>query len=348
MRARTLILLGLVATCAFVGCVTAEDQPTTVRDLRVLGMRFEPPEVMIPGCNAQVLLGSVMNFDGGTQVGIPPAVAFAFFAAASTPLEFTALVADPAGNGRQLDYRLLGCANRGDRECDNEGDYVEISSGQTTAGELKISGVALGTKVLDDGTTDGGFPLADGGQGSLLMFEVIQQDTFKGLGGIRIPVVLELSAADTGEKIYAQKLMVYTCQFFPQMKQNVTPVLPGVVFNKVTWREDEVIEVHGKTDWELTVEDFAPLQENYLVPSLQLQPVALTEAWKVTWMTTSGTMSPYNTGGIDFAGETGRQISKWRPDQRSTEPADVTMYFVVRDGRGGNSWLTRRLKWWPE
>jgi hypothetical protein len=201
--------------------------------------------------------------------------------------------------------------------------------------------------VLDDGN-DAGFPMADGGTGSLLLFEVIQQDTFKGLGGIRVPVVLELSASDTGEKIYAQKLMVYTCQFFPQMKQNVTPVLPGIVFNHVTWREDEIIEVRGKGTWELTVEDFSALQEAYVVPSLMLQPFDLTEAWKVTWMTTSGTMGPYNTGGVDFAGEEGRHVSRWTPDQVATEPADVTMFFVVRDGRGGQSWLTRRLKWWPE
>jgi hypothetical protein len=288
-----------------------------------------------------------MNFDGGTTIAIPPQVAFAFLGAASTSLEFTALIADPAGNGRMIDYRLLGCANRGDRDCNNEGDYVEIASGQTPPGELKVSGIRLGTSVLDDGN-DAGFPLADGGAGSLLLFEVIQQDTFKGLGGIRVPVVLELSASDTKEKIFAQKLMVYTCQFFPQMKQNVTPVLPGIIFNHVEWREDEVIEVHGKSEWELTVDDFTSLQEPYVVPSLQLQPFDLVEAWKVTWMTTSGTMSPYNTGGVDFAGQEGRHVSKWKPDQRSNEPTDVTMYFVVRDGRGGQSWITRHLKWWPE
>ncbi len=345
MRA-PLYLLVLVMAVVAAACVTGQDDPTTVKDLRVLGMRFEPPEVMIPGCSAQLLVGASQTLDGGA-VMIPQALAFKFLAAATTPLKFSALIADPAGNGRQLDYRLLGCANRGDRDCNNEGDYVELSSGKTDAGEFTLPPFALGTRVLDDGTVDGGFPLPDGGQGSLLLLEVIQQDTFKGLGGIRVPVVLELSALDTGEKIYAQKLMVYTCQFFPEMKQNVTPVLPGILVNGEPWPEDEVKEFSGKADVPFLPADFTDLQESYVVPSLALQPVSLAEAWKVTWMTTSGTMSPYTTGGADFVGDVGRLNSKWKPDQTATEAKDVEFFFVVRDGRGGNSWTRRRAHWSP-
>lgn len=340
---RAILPLLLLATAS--ACVTGQDEPTNVRDLRVLGMRFEPPEVLIKGCNVQLLLGAASTFDGGTGFEIPPQLALQFLAAAATPLEFTALVADPAGAGRSLDYRLLACANRGDRDCNNEGDYVELQSGTTTGGELKAR-VTLGTRVLDDGN-DAGFPLPDGGTGSLLLFEVIQQDTFKGLGGIRVPVVLELSAPDTGEKIYAQKLMVYSCAFFPQMKQNVTPVLPGIRFKGEPWPEDEVKDLSGKDEFALSPEDFSELQEPYVVPSIELKPYDLVESWKITWMTTSGTMSAYNTGGTDFVGEEGRHNSKWKPDQLATEPKDVTLYFVVRDGRGGQSWTTRRVRWSP-
>jgi hypothetical protein len=38
----------------------------------------------------------------------------------------------------------------------------------------------------------------------------------------------------------------------------------------------------------------------------------------------------------------------WTPDQISNEPTDVTFHIVVRDGRGGSSWLTRFVKWYPE
>ena len=180
-----------------------------------------------------------------------------------------------------------------------------------------------------------------------LRFAVCYWHTFKGLGGVRVPVVLELSAPDTGEKIYAQKLMVYTCQFFPTMKQNVTPVLPGITYNGDPWPENEVMTVTGRTEIPVAPVDFSALQEDYVVPSLELKPVKLTEAWKLTSMTTSGTMSSYELGGTDLAGTTERYANKWKPDQKSLEPKDVDFWFVVRDGRGGNSWTKRTIHWSP-
>ena len=63
--------------------------------------------------------------------------------------------------------------------------------------------------------------------------------------------------------------------------------------------------------------------------------------------TTSGTMSPYETGGTNLGGQVSKSTFKWMPDAVATEPLDVTFYFVVRDGRGGESWLTRQLHWSP-
>lgn len=286
------------------------------------------------GCNVQLLLGAAAGAGDGGTIMLPPQFQALLALYASTPVDFTALIADPAGAGRSLDYRLLACANRGDRDCNNEGDFVELKSGTTTGGELALN-VSPGIQFLDDGLS------------TPLLLEVINQDTFKGLGGIRVPVVLELSASDTGEKIFAQKLMVYTCQFFPTMKQNVTPQLPGVTFDGDPWPEGEVKKVKGNQEFPLAAVDFSELEEDYVVPSLELKPVALRESWKVTWMTTSGTMSSYNTGGTGFDGNTERHHSSWRPDSTNDEEKDVDFYFVVRDGRGGNSWLKRSARWIP-
>ena len=327
---RSLLLSLLIGT----GCVTGQDDPTNVHDLRVLGMRFEPPEVLMTGCDVQLLLGAAAGAADGGTIMLPPQFQAILALHASRQLQFTTLIADPAGEGRSLDYRLLACANRGDRDCNNEGDFVQLKSGTTTAGELSLT-VAPGIQFLDDGLA------------TPLLLEVINQDTFKGLGGIRVPVVLELSASDTHEKIYAQKLMVYTCQFFPQMKQNVTPVLPGVTFDGDPWPEGDVKKVKGMQQFPIAPEDFTALEEPYVVPSLALSPIDLIESWKVTWMTTSGTMSPYNTGGTELNGNSERHKARWRPDQKATEPKDVDFFFVVRDGRGGSSWLKRSVRWEP-
>lgn len=328
---RTLCLL--IAALGLWACVQDQDDPTHVHDLRVLGMAFEPPEVLMEGCNVQTILGAVQAAgpDAGS-IMIPPELQQLLARYASTQLEFSALIADPAGNGRQLSYALRACSKRSDRQCDDPGQFVTLQSGTTTAGEFHAT-VRPGFQFLEDGTP--------------LILDVVSEDTYKGIGGIRLPVVLELSAPDTGEHLYAQKLMVYTCQFFPQMKQNVTPVLPGILWDGGVWAEDEVKEHSGRGRVPLEPIDFSDLQEPYVVPSLTLQPVDLVEAWKVTWTTTSGSMSSYNTGGTDFVGVVGRHNNGWTPDPQATTPQDVTLYFVVRDGRGGSSWVSRRVHWTP-
>lgn len=330
MRAFVLSVSALV----FVGCVQPEDNPTNVHDLRVLGVRLEPPEVMMAGCDARLIAAAAAGAADGGQVMLPPQLLALLLQYANTQITYTALIADPAGQGRPLQYRLAACANRADRDCNDEGDFVDLESGETVGGEFTTT-MRPGGKILDDP------------EATPLLFEVIDFDTFKGLGGIRLPLTLELTAPDTGEKIYVQKLMVYTCQFFPSMKQNVTPELPGVTWNGEPWAEGEVKQWQGKEEVSLEPQDFSTLQEEYVVPSLMLTPVNLTEAWKVTWTTTSGTMTPYQTGGVDVVGEEGRHNTKWMPDQKATEPADVTFWFIVRDGRGGMSWLKRQAHWEP-
>lgn len=329
MRTRALALL--LSFAALSACVEPEDNPTNVHDLRVLAIRFETPEVMLQACNLRLLGGLAASADGGT-ISIPPELLQALATDAARPLTMTSLIADPAGNGRTLKYRVVTCANQNDRKCVNEGDFLELARGETTAGELSVT-VAPGAMLLPDGTP--------------LLQEVISQDTYKGLGGFRVPVVLDVQTEDGSEHVYAQKLMVYMCQFFPQMQENATPILPGVTAAGEAWPEDEVKQFSGTESVELEPEDFAALQEHYVLPSFQLTPVDLDEAWEVSWYTTVGTMSAGTTGGVDFGGELGRQRSKWQPDQTLTTPQDVTFTFVVRDGRGGNSWLQRRARWTP-
>lgn len=328
---RPLRAIVAVALAVLLGaCVEQEDNPTNVKDLRVLAIRFETPEVLINECNVGLLAG-LASTDGGA-ITIPPALLQRLAVAASRPLTMTSLIEDPAGNGRALKYRVVACANQGDAQCDNEGDFLELARGETTAGELSVT-VAPGALLLPDGTA--------------LLQEVITQDLYKGLGGFRVPVVLDVSTLDGSERVYAKKLMVYMCRFFPDMQENVTPVLPGVTVDGEPWPEAEVREFRGTDEVKLAPADFAALEEPYVMPSLQLAPVSLQESWKVSWYTTLGTMGSHNTGGTDFAGEVGRHQNSWRPDPSATTAQDVTLTFVVRDGRGGTSWTKRRLRWTP-
>ncbi len=323
-----------ISFCALTACLEVQDDPTTLHDLRVLAVQLEPPEVLIPGCNIAALTSSAISgaADGGA-VTLPPELQQLLITYASTPVRYTALIVDPKGEGRPLSYRLAACADRGDRDCNDPGTYVDMSAGETTGGEFTTT-IQPGLQFLENGDP--------------LLLSVIEFDTFKGLGGIRVPLVLELTAPGASEKIYVQKLMVFTCQFFPEMKQNITPVMPGVTWNGEPWQDDEVKEWQGHEEVTFEPNDFTHLEEPYVVPSLSLQPVYLEESWQVNWHTTYGTMSSFETGGTNLVGVSGRHRSKWSPSRRQQEPQDVEFWFVVRDGRGGQSWLHRRAHWSPD
>jgi hypothetical protein len=324
--------LALLVCCGgLAACVMPEDNPTTVKDLRVLAVRFEPPEVMLRACTPRLLGALAAGADGG-MLTLPPDAQAAFGVDLGRPVTMTALIADPAGNGRSLTYRVLACANTSDRLCVNEGDSVELDGGVQPGGELTVQ-LQPGVAQLPDRT--------------LLIQEVISQDTFRGLGGFRVPVVLDVQTADGSERVYAQKLMVYMCQFFPEMRANQTPVLPGVRIAGQPWPEGEVKTLSGTAPVQLEPEDFSALQETYVLPNFALSPVELRESWKVSWYTSMGTMSSATTGGVNFAGEAERQRSTWQPDTTLKTPQDVTFTLVVRDGRGGTSWLQRRARWTP-
>jgi hypothetical protein len=131
------------------------------------------------------------------------------------------------------------------------------------------------------------------------------------------------------------------------MKANTQPVLPGMTFEGTEWTADEVREVTGKGPWHITPMDYSALEESYVVPSLQFKPVTVEESWLVSHQSTNGTMSPYETGGGTTAAVEASLESDWDPDPTQTSSTDVTFWFVVRDGRGGESWLTRKARYNP-
>jgi hypothetical protein len=288
-------------------CVGPEDTPSKVKDLRVLAMRMDPPELMADGCSLDLTsLDTLFR-----------------------PVRLTALIPDPAGNGRELDYTLWACASQGDDLC--EEDRVELARGVTTGGELVVD--------LSPGPGVARLP-----NGDFLAQKVVEQDTYRGLGGVRMPLVLWVRGG--GEQVYAQKLMVYSCRYFPEMKANEQPRLPGLLVDGQPWEEEVPLELSGPGPFALEAPDFSALEEPYVVPSFELKPVALEEKWELAWHTTLGSISPNETGGADYGGGVERHRVEWTPPQ-DAQAQEVRFWVVVRDGRGGMSWVTRTVKYTP-
>jgi hypothetical protein len=313
-----LLLFAAVGTA----CVEVPDDPTTVHDLRVLGIAMDPPELMAPVCP------SVAN---GT-ISIPQQD----LATYTSEVTLRALLVDPAGNGRPISYELFACSSLGDRTCEKEEETTLVTSGQTTAGVFAYT-FRPGTIVLPNGTP--------------LLAQVLEDDTvYHGLGGIRVPLVLHVGAQ--GEEIFAQKIMLYSCQFFPDQKANLTPELPGLQLNGAEWPADPgVLALSGRGPFRTLPDDLTPLEEAYVVPSIPDQEgnvsrIDLVESWKLSWYTDYGTFSSATTGGTDAAGRESRHNNEWQLPT-TLEERDVTYWVVVRDGRGGLSWSTWRAHYTP-
>ena len=322
MRAGWGSVAWVVAAVAGGGCVNIPDDPTTVHDLRVLGVNMEPPELMAPVCP---------SFSGGEIV--IPQEDLATYAA---PVTLHALLVDPAGERpahlvRAVRLLVAGRPHLRAGERDGPGHLRPDHRG-----EFSFT-FSPGTILLPNGRP--------------LLLQVLENDTvYRGLGGIRVPLVLHVGAQ--GEEVFAQKIMLYSCQFFPDQRANVTPSLPGMTMNGGAWPlEPEALQLSGRGPFRTLPEELAPHQEPYVVPSIPDQTGAvsridLVESWKLSWYTDYGTFSSATTGGTDATGREARHNNEWRPPA-AREERDVTYWVSVRDGRGGLSWSTWKAHYRP-
>src|SRR5207248_3672089 len=89
------------------GCVDTGDDPSNVKDLRVLGIRTDPPEIMTDHCD----VGALVAAAGDSGVGD-----LSIFKLIDD-VTFTTLIADPKGIGRDIDYEVKVCPDPDDSNC---------------------------------------------------------------------------------------------------------------------------------------------------------------------------------------------------------------------------------------
>ncbi|MHB8877235.1 MAG: hypothetical protein ACYC8T_26350, partial [Myxococcaceae bacterium] len=169
--------------------------------------------------------------------------------------------------------------------------------------------------------------------------------------GILMPVVLRVKAGD--EEIYATKYLVFNLLFVPGMAPNHTPRVPGLTLDGAAWDEGATPVLQGAGPFVIEPLDFKDRLEPYVVPSYStasgeaLVPFHLDEAWKIAWRADLGRFSESVTGGTTYDGsELAKHRNQWSPAAGDSE-GDVTFWAVVRDGRGGESWLVRKAHWKP-
>jgi hypothetical protein len=149
--------------------------------------------------------------------------------------------------------------------------------------------------------------------------------------------------------------MVYSCKWFPEQLPNQQPFISGLTVDGKDWPQSvdggPTVTLRAGDQLRVTPNDFSASEESYVVPSFSPKPFPLKESWKFAWHATHGKMTPNSTGGTLFNGETGRPRSAWAPRSDggtgTAHAFDVDFWVVVRDGRGGESWMTRKAHYIP-
>jgi len=357
-------LAGLAGFLGLAGCGTFDD-PSTVKDLRVLGVAAEPSEVIL----------EVTDPADVASVAIPP-------------LTLTPLVIDPAG--RPVSVTISACAN--DPSAPASPSAVSDPTGYPAGGVHNTVGSALcdgaATEVpLATAVDLAASPSIEVALGPAWVAAAFARDVFVAADGklhggfdLGMPVVFQVTATAGGDTVKAVKRAIFWANAVrADQRANTTPVIPGV---RAYARRDEgtaeplpdavqALEAGAPADvtrdglWidpgTATDPTTTALAESYVTATLdpltgQVGPVDLKETLTYSFYASAGTFSPQQTRSEPPPGVVPRGRvhieSKYHPPKDMTnqpsavagEPLDVTIWIVVRDERGGASWVTRSLR----
>jgi hypothetical protein len=316
-------IAALAATAWLAACTDFED-PAVVLDLRVLGMRAEPPEVMLPYDPEDPIAVDVS--------GVPP-------------IEVCALVADPAEQ-RGLEYSMSYCRPTTSGRCHDYEDTV-IDLGGGTVGDPEGSEPVSMCATLSPSPA-----LAQ------VVAESFSADNFLGFGGVQVQIDLEVRPEGGGsdEAIYGFKRVLYSPQLPAERVANTNPTVTrfiglrtptgerGLDFDAPLGRcgEIEPFVVAPGERVALLPDEAADARELYVVPTFDGGTRHFTENITYQWHATDGEWSPFESGGtIDVAGNEPTLDATWRAPsgrERVGDGLDVRIWIVQRDERGGQTW----------
>jgi hypothetical protein len=297
----------LLALLCFAGCTGSLDEPSLVKDLRILAIQAEPPEAV--------------------QTAALPDIAL------------RALVADPRDPERTIAWSWQSCGLTDDLRCASA-DYADDLASE----EGPLADIAA-TLVLDA-------PLLSAAQ---------ELDTYLGFGGVTVVAELALGAG-TDEELHAIKQVPVWLALPPGTDPNANPSPPALRHGRlgesrddvlanwpesetfVDWPEDEVLEVPAGTA--VSVEPMNPAEdvEHYAVYRFDLGIEELDESLMYDFLASDGEWTRNRSGGASEIVATETTLASIWTAPAEVPAEDVAMWFVVRDGRGGTSWIERRVR----
>ena len=343
--------VGCVWVVSATSCAKFAD-PSTVDDLRVLAVRAEPSEV-------------ILNLSPGSDIS----------AVVIPEISLSPLIVDPRGNGRPVLLRVSACANDpGAMSPPNNGaDPTGFPSGgaRTTVGSALCDGAATEVSLGPD-VDFAANPTLVARLDPAWVANAFAKDIFLGPDGrvhggfdLGMPVVFELTAQAGDETVRAIKRVTFWAA--PVREGQLPNLTPEISAVSAYDRRDPVTAepiagarqaMDEGVPFPVETSDFwidpAPgVAEPYVTAVLdrltgQVVPHEVPrETLHYTFFAPAGTFSPFETSSEPPPGVTVSYRvhieSRYQRPAPGTDTADVTIWIVVRDERGGASWVTRTL-----
>ena len=334
------------------------DHPSTVKDLRVLAVAAEPPEV-------------ILDLPAGGAI---------------PPITFTALVVDPAGGGRPLAFAVRACAN--DPGAPSAPGAGSEASGNYPAGGARSS-VGSARCPADSATSWSlPVPVAPGPDGFTFTIQLtadqlraaFQTDLFLGPSGkphggfdLGLPITVELAVEAGTERVVAIKRVVFWRErlregqlanrnpvigelrgYTDRDPVTLTPTSPSAPLapdaERTVLRAQKLwIEPAGAA-----AEPYVTTIVDRFTDEIRLHEVAA-ETLRYQFFATAGQFGPWETTSeLPFGATPASRVpteGRYEPPAAETllddgsgrRSREVTIWVVARDERGGASWTRRRL-----
>lgn len=334
-----------LAASLLLDCTPDFDDPTTIKDLRVLAIEADLPETLIDSVPAP--LPKSGEDTHCLLTGIPKSL---------PTVTLRPLIVDPKGAGRSLSITAWACPN--DPTSGNTGQPggggVGSARGTINAGPCPPPGPGSATIALDapDPSPPGfDFPFAPTPAFAASAFT---SDPVGTIFGFPIDITLEVAAG--GQSVTLLKRVLYVPRLTPEQTPNQNPVTPGVLV--YARRGDDKLALDTATPYPvalgktLTIEPEPAVAERYVHQVVKrgtetcAQEVVEKETLRYSFYATAGTFTPQGTSSEPFQifepGPVHLESTYHAPTVMPDDP-HVTIFILVRDERGGVSHVERQL-----
>lgn len=257
------------------------------------------------------------------------------------PTRMCALVADPSKD-RRLRWSMTLCALNNDERCYGPSSMLGMGFAEDRETTLDETAIEICVDINPDGNLLGVIRFA------------FEEDQFSGLGGLDYGVSLVVGGEDVEPSLdlFAGKSLRVAPRIPAARSANTNPNLDHIEISidgaeplplplgrcitqatKITVSPRALVRI-TPIETELT-------RETYVVPTVDGQSQAFTEAPTYQWTAGAGGFSSGMTGGgRDFAGNPAPLFTDWRaPNVEDVgEGVDVPIWLVQRDERLGATW----------